>query len=294
MANTRLLFASTVSLCLSLSCEVGPQGTTGPPGPAGSSPGSSPDCPDGYVRDNISTTIIICQEGVDEVVKVGTKGSAFWIDRYEASIWQNADGTGQQYGSGSYDYPITFPKNGQVSVSLYALSKIGIQPSQFMSWFQANEACRASGKRLPTSDEWLAAARGTLDPGDSPGTSGACVTNAAGPRSTGAGTKCVSDWGAQDMIGNLTEWVAEWHVGVGQGTDNSQPWPSGFGNDTVFNVSSAAFSDSGAMATKGIPSALNRGGEYTRGVLAGIFTMDLSASPNTAEGRRGVRCVIPR
>lgn len=33
------------------------------------------------------------------IVKVGTGASAFWIDRYEASVWSNRDGTGTQYGA---------------------------------------------------------------------------------------------------------------------------------------------------------------------------------------------------
>ena len=56
-----------------------------------------PDCPTGYTRDYTLTDRILCIKGADEMVKVGN----FWIDWYEASIWSNADCTGQQYGSAS-------------------------------------------------------------------------------------------------------------------------------------------------------------------------------------------------
>ena len=103
-------------------------------------------------------------------------------------MWASADGTGTQYGTASDDYPATFPDNGQRVpgfVDLYAVSKTGVLPSANLTWFQAQQACRASGKRLPSDEEWLAAASGTNDPGANSGAGGACVTNAAGPRRTG-------------------------------------------------------------------------------------------------------------
>jgi hypothetical protein len=116
---------------------------------------------------------------VDEVVKVGFGASAFWIDRYEASIYQNPDGTGTQYGAASQDYPSTFPINGQGAVAnlLYAQSVAGRTPSTFLSWFQAARACRASGKRLPTqatarsppTGTWASAASSRGSGGSAPG-----------------------------------------------------------------------------------------------------------------------------
>jgi formylglycine-generating enzyme required for sulfatase activity len=235
---------------------------------------------------------------VDEVVKVGRKGTAFWIDRYEASIWSDENGGGQQYGiSGNVaDFPTSFPANGQVTTPLYALSRVGVKPSTTMTWFQANEACRASGKRLPSSDEWFAAARGTQDPGDSMGTGGTCVTKGGTSRNTGGGTQCVSVWGAQDMVGNVDEDMAEWQAGPGNGMPSVSPWPAaavpGYGGDYTISVASSAFV--GPTATVGMPSIVSRGGENTRGVQAGVFYMDLTGSPVSADSGRGFRCVIPR
>jgi hypothetical protein len=107
-------------------------------------------------------------------------------------------------------------------------------------WFQAQEACGASGKRLPTGAVWLRAASGTNDPGANDGTGGACVTNASGPRATGQGTTCPSAWGALDTVGNVLEWTADWYAGAGSGSaivNNGVPnWPSEYNGDVTVNV----------------------------------------------------------
>ena len=181
------------------------------------------DCPVGYTLTSdpaFTGDMRLCQrhrtDGTvyDEVVRVGVGASAFWIDRYEASVWQNADGTGSRYGAASTaDYPPSFPPNGQATILVYALSRTGVAPSGNITWFQAEVACRATGKRLPTSPEWMAAGRGTVDPGAWPGSGGQCLTMASSQRITGMGTLCQSVWGAQDQIGNMHEMVSDWGHG---------------------------------------------------------------------------------
>lgn len=166
-----------------------------------------PDCPVGY--DHVEATgITLCTKGEDEVLKVGTGASAFWIDRYEDVLLDAA--TGLRAPDPARSFP-GFPTNGQWGGGVppvRAESRKGISPSASLSWFQANEACRISGNRLPTGDEWLAAARGTPDPSvGSPGDLGVCLTKAAddSPRKAGvdkADINCASAWGAQDMIHN--------------------------------------------------------------------------------------------
>jgi formylglycine-generating enzyme required for sulfatase activity len=271
----------------------GPEGKVGPAGPEGKPGPTVSDCPDDYRRDMAAQGMILCRKGSDEIVRVGRGRSGFWIDRYEASVWLNEDGSGMQAGAMLDDYPQTFAKNGQVKITLYAISRAGVMPSRFITWFQANEACRASGKRLPTGDEWLAAARGTTDPGESGGASGACVTSAMAPRMTGAGTSCRSDWGAQDMIGNLAEWTAEWHAGVGQGTETGQ-WPGAiYNNDTTYNITSRAF-PTDAMPVAGLPAAMVRGGDHANGQGSGIFHLDLRSAAANGRASTGFRCVVPR
>jgi hypothetical protein len=67
---------------------------------------SDPACPRGYEQDTSETSFVVCARGNDEVVKVGLRQGAFWIDRYEASIWSEPDGTGTQQNA---PYPSTFP-----------------------------------------------------------------------------------------------------------------------------------------------------------------------------------------
>jgi formylglycine-generating enzyme required for sulfatase activity len=258
-----------------------------------------PDCPLDYERDAAVTSIVLCRQGVDEVVRVGTKSSAFWIDRYESSVWEFADGTGLSYGtSGVSDYP--FPVNGQLGADNtkgYAISKAGVLPSTYISWFQADVACHASGKRLPTSAEWGIAARGTPDPGVSLGDGGKCRTGGLTVRLTGAGTQCASVWGAQDMIGNVAEVVSDWYAAPSMSTTDPRngesavnPWET-LSDDATTNLSSIA---GGAHWTYGIPAALLRGGGAWEGTGAGTFNLNLSLGPQANHSTTGFRCLVPR
>lgn len=254
----------------------------------------NPDCPVDYTRDATVTAFVLCKKDVDEVVKVGTGGSGFWIDRYEASTWLKADGTGTQYGiSGATDYPSGFPGNGQYTTPVYALSKPGVRPAARTSWFQAQQACRLSGKRLPTGEEWLTAATGTVDPGASDGSGGDCVTSASDRRTTGTGTKCVSRWGAQDMIGSLWEWTIEWWAGLGEGTWHT--WPdSSYNGDTIANINSWAYAPTESWQ-QGLPAAAGRGGDFVHGTESGIFAMQINPAPSFGnDGAFGFRCVVTR
>ena len=178
-------------------------------------------------------------------VRVGTA----CIDRYEASVWlvpgpttvnqklvrkiqegavtlaalQAAGAT--QLGEPAFPfsltaYPGSFPADGNwtsVATSgaptpgVYAVSVPGVLPSTSLTWFQADQACALSGKRLPTSYEWQVATAGTPDPGDADNGTTSCATNGVSPVLTGARSVCVSAWGVHDTIGSVGEWVADWH-----------------------------------------------------------------------------------
>lgn len=158
------------------------------------------------------------------------------VDRYEASVWSVpatntslmarvkagavtlADltaGGATQMGAATgactgNEYPVEFPRNGNWTAPLFALSIPGVPPSACISWYQATQACALSGKRLLRNEEWQLAAAGTPDPG--PTDDGVAQCNVAGTMAagTGARTLCVSSWLAADMIGNLAEWTATW------------------------------------------------------------------------------------
>lgn len=289
----------------------------------------TPDCPAGYERatDTFFTAESdrrLCQRSrmngamrvvYDEVVRVGRGASAFWIDRYEASVWSNETGADVQFGAGQTatdDYPASFPDNGQWTVPLYALSRTegGIStprifPSRSLTWFQAQAACRTSGKRLPLGEEWLAAAHGTIDPNSNPGNPGPCRTGAGAPRQTGlarapsVAETCISRWGAEDMIGNVSEWTADWYASVGQVTsattsgagelsgrrvnDNRNVWGTGFGGDGTWNVSSVVHGNT-ADNQMGLPSAAIRGGYWGGGEINGVFAFNLYGAPSCLTG----------
>ncbi len=224
------------------------------------------------------------------------------MDRFEASIWQSsiaADETPLFRSSTDFNAS-TFPVTGQWTVPLYAFSREGVEPARNLSWFQAQAACRTSGKCLPNSEEWLAAARGTPDPETSSlgdGREGRCLTSISGgvPQVTGGRgvvlgrIGCASAWGAEDMIGNLWEWTADWMAGLGDNTFGAQPWPTGFSNDGTYNIISTASS-----GLRGIPSALIRGGSSNNATNAGLFAVSASQGPSANDSALGFRCVIPR
>jgi hypothetical protein len=147
----------------------------------------------------------------DVMVKVGS----VCVDRYENSIWDAPTGGNQITGA------IPCNANGQDCTNIYARSVAGVTPRADITWFQAQQALANSGKRLPTNAEWQMAVAGTPD-------SEACNIATSSVANTGAKAACVSNWGANDMVGNLWEWVADWDE-VAAGCQN---WPpAGFGSD---------------------------------------------------------------
>ena len=154
--------------------------------------------------------------------------------------------------------------DGQNCVNdIFAVSLPSVMPSAFATWFQAQEACANSGKRLPTSAEWQIAANGTPDAGPDNGTTD-CTTDGPQVSLTGARTSCRSNRGAFDMVGNLAEWTADWTPH----TTGCLQWAAEFSNDIMCLA--------GASETSG-PGALLRGGFYFfMGDLAGphAVTMD--------------------
>ncbi len=292
-----------------LSGPTGPPGPTGPTGPSGTlSP--LPNCPYGYAQQGVGTPVVCVGDdgaGLDELVRVGIGATAFWIDRYEATLVANgnplADAT---------DLVVLaeLPQNGQwldPSTVPHAESRRDVQPTGNITWFQASEACRASGKRLPTGTEWLTAARGTHDPGSNDGLANTqCNTCAGGGNCSGGvratgidnpieNVSCVSGWGAEDMVGNLGEWTDEWYAGVGDGQGGYVvPWSSPLYNgDGTANITSAA-NDGTNSYPVGMPAVATRGGRLNLGTVAGVFNLSLAGGPSLWYVYAGFRCLLPR
>ncbi len=172
----------------------------------------------------------------------------FWIDRFEV--------TNAQYGSaGAFDGPN--------------------RPRDTVTWYEAQRFCQSRGARLPTEAEWEYAARGpnnwiypwgnTFDENRLvwQGNSGD-QTAEVGSRPGGA------SWvGAQDMSGNLMEWVSSI-------VDDTFPYPYN-GADGRENPNSTA--------KRGI-----RGGAWAFDQHEAAATVRTGLEPSTAVFGVGFRC----
>ncbi len=261
-----------------------------------------PECPVGYERAAAADAVLCRRElraGVfDDLVRVGAGEGAFWIDRFEAGVWTSADAVGGRLGAIEDDYPASFPDDGQWSAAAYARSVEGVGPSRYLTWFQAHEACRASGKRLPRMAEWFLAARGTPDPGASDGTGGTCRTTGDGLRlGYGAADSagCASAAGARDLIGGVAEMVEDWYAllstdpGASLGT-----WPAAFGQDSTAGFAGTLIVDGASTTGTGLPAMVLRGGDASQGTEAGVLTVDARYAPSYAGPFAGFRCVVTR
>lgn len=282
----------------------------------------TPDCPVGYTVDpaGLARDRRICRkrlrDGVyDEIVRVGWDNAAFWIDRYEASVWGESTAMNRVHADPAGNFSL-LPPNGEYVRSdgrniapLDARSIAGQIPTGTVTWFQARELCRMAGKRLPTNEEWSVSARGTPDPGDlGDGRERRCITNApvgrTGEREPAEGfIGCQSVWGAQDMIGNVWEWTADWMspgdlplLGNDAGVPSDVPsgWPAGdaFRGDLSINVPGVVFV--AGEHRRSLLAAVLRGGSASARTAAGVFTINLNHPPYYAQSDMGFRCVIPR
>lgn len=191
-------------------------------------------------------------------------------------------------------YPVGFPSDGNwapdpvqpvpPSPGVYAVSIPGVLPTTCTTWFQAEQACALSGKRLLTNQEWQRAAASTPDPGISDDGTTTCATNSpVTPPNTGARSSCVSAWGANDMIGSVWEWVGDWADNAGLCVD----WTTEAG---IAGGDISCFGGDGASSFRRIPAALLRGGDRFYGESAGVFAVLASFRPVTIQGSIGLRC----
>jgi formylglycine-generating enzyme required for sulfatase activity len=195
------------------------------------------------------------------------KAGPLCVDKYEASVWSSPTGGTQLVSEAQID--AACPNNGQsCEGTIFARSVAGVAPARDITWFQAVAALANSGKRLPTNGEWQMAVAGTPDPGGTPGSED-CNTNSAGVETTGQRTNCVSNVGANDMVGNLGEWVDDWDEQQAPANCSAYSGSTGFPGDRV------CIGDDGASGV----AALIRGGDYDNGDIAGALSVDARVAP---------------
>ena len=141
----------------------------------------------------------------------------FFIDKYEVTnaLYRGcvADG-GCTAPSLIIDYPPAFHEEGKDWYKDIARDNY---PVVGLTWKQAGEYCRWAGKRLPTADEWEKAARGNdgrkYPWGDNwEGSAANWDDNGRVDKFTkiapvGSFPQGSSPYGAEDMAGNVREWV---------------------------------------------------------------------------------------
>ena len=261
-------------------------------------------------------------------VKVGN----VCIDTYEASVWQippsntalvrkvqqgkaaladlmAAGATELSCANNSPAAPANFPADGNwtpvsgsnpPSPGFYAVSIAGVKPSTCISWFQANQACLLSGKRLLTNREWQGAAAGTPDPGTADDGATTCATLVppvgGAPGETGSRSSCKSSWGVFDMVGNASEWVADWvdRATVSSCTDwtSLTTVPNKIAGDDFSCFGGTGYDPaiSNSYLSYAIPAALLRGGSSHSGAGAGVFAVDARYDPSGRYSDLGFRC----
>lgn len=222
------------------------------------------------------------------------------VDKYEASVWEipasntslierirkgqigtahELDGAKQPDGPGDDIYGAACPKTAAGCKDDYAVSIPGVRPATRITWFQADAICRNSGKRLLTNAEWQRAAYGTPSgmPAPDDGMNDCNIYQAGDLGNAGSRSRCVSDVGAFDMVGNVSEWVADW---LPPSAVPCAGWGA-FSDDTMC----LGVADDQAEG----PVAPARGGHFGAGQAAGVFSIE---SSNVSRGMPsiGFRC----
>jgi len=228
--------------------------------------------------------LVATDSGVCPVGMVEVPGALSFtcVDTYEAVA---GDECPSAQPKGPMDTEVNLKNN-----NCAAVSEVEKEPWRFITREQAAIACARAGKRLPNADEWYTAALGTVD-------SGACNIDSSQVNDTGNNQACRSAAGAEDMIGNVWEWVSD-DVINGEYNSRSLP-PEGYvaqvdntGVPIVTDKKAADQFNQDYFWTKqeGIYGIL-RGGYYDSETDAGLYAVHAKTLPTSLGTAIGFRCV---
>ena len=136
---------------------------------------------------------------------------AFWIDQ--------TDVTNAMYAKcvnvGSCNQPTEL--NSSTRSSYYSNSQFDNYPVIYVNWDMADKYCKWAGRQLPTEAQWEKAARGTdgrIYPWGNNAPDNTLLnynSNVGDTTAVGNYPKGASPYGALDMAGNVSQWVADWY-----------------------------------------------------------------------------------
>jgi formylglycine-generating enzyme required for sulfatase activity len=174
--------------------------------------------------------------GSDEFPRHAVTLDGFWIDRTEVSNGQfaaflNERGNQEEFAAPWLELGSGYCQIEQVEGEYRSRTASAGRAVVMVSWYGADAYCRWAGGRLPTEAEWEYAARGpegNVYPwgSDAPTCERArffgCASCAmqVGSRPDG-GSWC----GAQDLAGNVGEWVADWYGSYPAGPQENPTGP---------------------------------------------------------------------